>query len=57
MCEPIFNEDGWPKYREHSEYSGIFILEEDCPTDADYTDADYYAYHDADGTLLDKESG
>lgn len=55
MCEPIFNEDGWPVYCEHSEYSGIFLLlEEDCPAN-DYTDDDYYAYHDADGNLLNKE--
>ena len=55
MSEPIFNEDGWPVYREHSKYSGIFfLLEEDCPPN-DYTDDDYYAYHDADGNLLNKD--
>jgi hypothetical protein len=58
-CEPVFNEDGWPVAVEHPEYGGVFFLKEDCPDcpPSDYTDADYYAYHDADGKLLDKEEG
>ncbi|MEG4805662.1 hypothetical protein QUB63_34275 [Microcoleus sp. ARI1-B5] len=57
MCEPIFNKDGYPIYHEDAEYGGIFWLQEYCPDcfDDNYTDADYYAYHDADGKLLDKE--
>jgi len=29
MCEPIFNEDGYPVYVEHPEYGGIFLLLEE----------------------------
>ena len=57
MCEPVFNEDGWPVHRQHPEYSGVYLLIEDCPNCdySDYSDDDYYAYHDADGRLLDKQ--
>ena len=51
----IFNERDEPIYVQHPVYSDIFFLKREEATDADYTDDDYYAYHDENGKLLDKE--